>query len=99
MNTISLFIGHNVNGTPALSSDEIITETCNTLQIDGLTVREAQGVWKGELEETSEVLIFTDSKKLSSWNELKKLVSKLARHLQQEAILVTLNGQPEFIAA
>lgn len=77
MNT--LYIGHNVEGSPTWSTAEIVQAYQEITGRDGCTAISAAGWWKGQAEATT---ILIDVLPMC-----RALVVELAWYLNQEAIL------------
>jgi hypothetical protein len=63
MNTYQLFFGRNIpsGGTVTDSDFTKFLYYCNTV-VDGYTVQDVSGVWKGEKEDTKLMTICTDNR-------------------------------------
>ena len=84
MKDLTLTIGHNVNGTPALTTAAILNECTLVLELDGLTTYECHGMWQGEFETSTRIEVCGLTRK-----QVKQALDRLpalAKALRQESI-------------
>ena len=94
MNTYYLYIGSN-NLTGKVDREDILTFL--NKNVEGYTISDSIGVWKGKSEDSVQVTIANSDLKES---EMKKLVTRLASKLSQDAIgFVSRKERMQFLSA
>ena len=78
-------------GKPAL--EYIVNMGLSYNHIDGYSASWIKGYWKGEMEDTYHVIIFTDIES----DILVTMVEKLRNLLKQQSILITIDNDIHFI--
>lgn len=86
---LELYIGHNIKDEEdKLTNDHIIAKTADTLGIDALTAYDAMGVWRGEIEKTTVIVICGLTRETAQ--ALIAKIPKLAQALNQKTIYRSL---------
>lgn len=95
---ITLWIGHNVDGKPALSGAMVEATTLNVLELQGATFSDVRGIWQGEREESTRVDICHMTQ--DEVDDIRARVPYLASVLNQDSIMLAITpSYTEFIAA
>lgn len=86
----TLYIGHNINNKPVFTDDEVergIQAYCEKIGIDGYTLVESMGFYKGVKEKTTQLVIIGDNDEL-----IERLTKHLAWFFGQECIMLTVSN-------
>lgn len=88
----TLHIGHNVNGEPAHTAEDVRRAVLGTLSgygIGGAAIATGYGVWQGDVEECTIVQILWTSRKSHA---IDAAATELRGTLSQQEILHTVHG-------
>lgn len=88
MKSLTLYIGHNVNGKQTHDEQTVIKALDECLQLEAYTILQARGVWRCEAENTSVVIISLKSNEETE--EIINALPTLAETLNQQEILYEL---------
>ena len=93
MYSVELSIGHNVNGIPYLTTENIVECVSKCIPCEGATFRTQRGIWHGEVEDSTLVIIMTDNPDF-----IKSYVPSVRIALNQDAIMCEVReANVEFI--
>ena len=83
--SIHLTIGHNVKGTPTLTTSEVCEYVSEYLGVCGFTAMECAGMWQGEREDSTRIEICALDK--NEVNSILSVIPDLACALCQDSIM------------
>lgn len=84
MKTLTLYIGHNVDGRPVHNQQAICRHIEHVLEVTDYTVVEGIGKWQGETEKTS-ICIISGLEEAEA-QRIYNLVPALSKALKQQGI-------------
>lgn len=91
-----LTIGHNVEGREWWTHEDVLNAAADLLALDGFTAYEVNGMYKGARERSTRLEVIAERAELG---RIVSALPALVYTLEQESILLELDGSPLFVEA